>query len=194
VTGIILQDVVDLSFVEATPTLTWTTPSGATSGLSGDTITWSLPSIGPGATESILIESQIRTGGIGSFCSPIDGSWTESLTLEVGQSCAEVLSGCPTGGVAAVGGLAMARLGDDVFLSWPSVGLAEEYDVWRIEGDPSAIASAGRGASAPVFAVNGCADPSPTSATECTDTGAVRIGQLHYYQVRGVCGGTEGAL
>lgn len=196
VTAVTIADAIDLALVEDAPTLTWTDPPGSSSSKAGATITWTLPSLTAGASAVMTVSSRVRAGATGNLCNDADSDWNETLTPVVSNQVCAPIQACPLGGVARVTDLRARRApsAQNVELQWSSVSGSEEYDLWRIEEDKTAIPGAGRGAPAPVFGVASCSDPNPTTATTCVDPGVIPSGTLHFYQVRGSCAGAEGAI
>lgn len=93
----------------------------------------------------------------------------------------------------AVTGLLVMRAGADVLLAWDRLPGDPLYNVWYVVDRRDCDLTRLSG-SPPAIGVVGCAEPTPAPGSGCGDAGAVGRGSaLHFYNVRGTCGGaTEG--
>jgi hypothetical protein len=94
---------------------------------------------------------------------------------------------------SAVTGLLVTRAGADVLLAWGRLPGDPRYNVWYVVDRRDCDLTRLSG-SPPAIGVGGCAEPTPAPGFACSDVGAAGRGSLvHYYNVRGTCGGaTEG--
>jgi len=187
-TGLQVLDTLDFTLLDEA-TLMFTDPPGSTSSFVSPTITWDLQPLASAATTSWTVSAVTATGQAPTtICNTARKTWdqgvAEVLSDPATGTCAEVLAGgCAP--LVAISDLFAVDNSGAVDMSWTSTAAPDGYRVCFVDG----FASRDQIPMTCDMAGTGVCDP---TAIELCSHAAANPTDVFYYQVKGLCGGSEG--